>query len=118
MSDSPGKSRTPRAAGQARVARQTRTTTAGHRAQARGERVLLEPATGKRLAALKVERAEAVQEAVRAARKAQGAWALAPVKERQARVRALGAQIVARVDELAEVVSRSSGKTRMDALST
>ena len=118
MSDSPGKSRTPRTDGRARVARQTRTTAAAQRAQARGERVLLEPATGKRLAALKVERAEAVQEAVRAARKAQEAWALAPVKERQARVRALGAQIVARVDELAEVVSRSSGKTRMDALST
>jgi len=123
MSDSAGKSRT---AGPARPAQRRRTTPAAQRAPAgraataRGKAgaVLLEPATGKPLAALKVENAEAVRQAVRAAREAQEAWALAPVRQRQARVRALGARIVARVDELAEVVSRSSGKTRMDALST
>ncbi len=79
---------------------------------------LVEPATGKRLAALKVDGAAAVQAAVRAARKAQEAWAAAPIRERQARVRAMGKELVSRVDELAEVVSRSTGKTRMDALAT
>ncbi|HUJ73714.1 MAG TPA: aldehyde dehydrogenase family protein [bacterium] len=85
---------------------------------ARAATSLLEPATGTPLAALKVQGAEAVRAAVQAARKAQAAWAEAPIRERQARVRAMGAGIVARVDELAHVVSRSTGKTRMDALST
>jgi acyl-CoA reductase-like NAD-dependent aldehyde dehydrogenase len=88
------------------------------RPRARGPAGLLEPATGRRLAALKVESASAVRDAVRAARKAQEAWAGTSIRERQARVRALGREIAARVDELSEVVSRSTGKTRMDALST
>jgi acyl-CoA reductase-like NAD-dependent aldehyde dehydrogenase len=84
----------------------------------RSAKQLVEPATGKRLAALKVDGPAAVRDAVRASRKAQEAWAKTPVRERQARVRAMGREIAARVDELSEVISRSTGKTRMDALST
>ena len=81
-------------------------------------KTLLEPATGRKLAPQKEHDAAHVREAVRASRKAQASWAETPLRERQARARAIGREIVARVDEIALVISRSTGKTRMDALST
>ncbi|HUJ76071.1 MAG TPA: aldehyde dehydrogenase family protein, partial [bacterium] len=84
----------------------------------RAERYLLEPATGQRLARLRVDSAESVMAAARKARIAQATWARLPLRERQRHVRALGREITARADQIAEVVSRSTGKTRMDALST
>ena len=80
--------------------------------------VLLEPATGKRLAARQEHDSASVVEAVRRARAAQQSWAETPIRERMARVRAMGREITARADDLAAVISRSTGKTRMDALST
>jgi succinate-semialdehyde dehydrogenase/glutarate-semialdehyde dehydrogenase len=77
---------------------------------------LMEPATGKRLAALKEHDLSHVKAAVHTAREAQKAWAETPLRERQARVRRMGRVIVERVDQIAEVISRSTGKTRMDAL--
>ena len=82
------------------------------------QKQLVQPATGKRLAELKVQDSGSVRDAVNASRAAQAAWAGTPIRDRQARVRAMGREITARVDELAQVVSRSTGKTRMDALST
>ena len=79
---------------------------------------LLEPATGKRLAALKQHDLAHVKEAVRMAREAQASWAETPLRVRQAHARKMGRAIVARVDRIAEIISRSTGKTRMDALST
>ena len=84
----------------------------------RAARQLLEPATGKRLAPLKEDSAASVTEAVRRARAAQADWALTPVRERTRIARAMGREIVARADEIALTVSRATGKTRMDALST
>jgi acyl-CoA reductase-like NAD-dependent aldehyde dehydrogenase len=81
-------------------------------------KILLEPATGRKLAPQKEHDAAHVREAVRASREAQASWAETPLRERQARVRAMGREIVERVDEIALVISRSTGKTRMDALST
>jgi succinate-semialdehyde dehydrogenase/glutarate-semialdehyde dehydrogenase len=77
---------------------------------------LMEPATGKRLAALKEHDLSHVKAAVHTARESQKAWAETPLRERQARVRRMGRVIVERVDQIAEVISRSTGKTRMDAL--
>jgi acyl-CoA reductase-like NAD-dependent aldehyde dehydrogenase len=85
---------------------------------ARTQKFLLEPATGKRLAALVVHDRASVIDAVRKAREIQRAWAETPLRERQARARAMGKAIVERADEIAEIISRSTGKTRMDALST
>jgi succinate-semialdehyde dehydrogenase/glutarate-semialdehyde dehydrogenase len=79
---------------------------------------LMEPATGKRLAALKEHDLSHVKEAVRKAREAQRAWAETPLRERQARAREMGRIIVERVDQIAEVISRCTGKTRIDALSS
>jgi succinate-semialdehyde dehydrogenase/glutarate-semialdehyde dehydrogenase len=81
-------------------------------------KTLLEPATGRKLAALKEHDLAHVKEAVSRAREVQKAWAETPLRERQARAREMGKVIVARVDTIAEVISRSTGKTRMDALST
>ena len=55
---------------------------------------------------------------MRRAREAQPAWAGCSVRERVAVIRAMRDAIVTRVDDIAAVVSRSTGKTRMDALST
>jgi len=79
---------------------------------------LVEPATGRRLAARKVQNSDAVREAVRASRVAQAAWAQTPLRQRQAHARAMGREITARADELSQLISRATGKTRMDALST
>jgi acyl-CoA reductase-like NAD-dependent aldehyde dehydrogenase len=79
---------------------------------------LVEPATGRRLAAVKEQDIDSVRKAVRASRAAQTLWAQVPLGERQARARAMGREITARVDALAELVSRCTGKTRVDALST
>ncbi len=84
----------------------------------RSAKQLVEPATGRRLAALKEQDAASVRDAVRSSRAAQAAWAGTPLRERQACARAMGREIVRRADELAEIVSRSTGKTRLDALST
>ena len=79
---------------------------------------LVEPATGKRLAVLKKQGLDAVRDAVRASRVTQEAWAWTPLGERQACARALGREIVDRADGLADIVSRSTGKTRLDAMAT
>ena len=88
------------------------------RASRQNAKTLLEPATGKKLASQKAHDLSYVKEAVRKSREAQRTWAETPLRERQARARAMGREIVARVDEIALVISRSTGKTRMDALTT
>jgi len=88
------------------------------RASRQRSKTLVEPATGRKLAPQKEHDIAHVREAVRASRKAQVSWAETPLRERRARARAMGREIVARVDEIALVISRSTGKTRMDALST
>jgi succinate-semialdehyde dehydrogenase/glutarate-semialdehyde dehydrogenase len=79
---------------------------------------LVEPATGRRLAALKEHDPDHVKEKVRTAREAQKAWAETPLRERQAHAREIGRGIVERADLFAQIISRSTGKTRMDALSS
>jgi succinate-semialdehyde dehydrogenase/glutarate-semialdehyde dehydrogenase len=87
-------------------------------ARPRKARSLAEPATGRRLTAVKEHDLAHVKEAVLKAREAQKAWAETPLRERQACAREMGRAIVARVDHIAEVISRCTGKTRVDALST
>ena len=62
--------------------------------------------------------ARKVMEAMRRAREAQPAWAGLALRERAAVIRSMRDVIVARADDIAAVVSRSTGKTRMDALTT
>jgi acyl-CoA reductase-like NAD-dependent aldehyde dehydrogenase len=79
---------------------------------------LMEPATGKRMAALKQHDLSHVKAAVSRARETQNAWARTPLRERQARAREMGRLIVDRADQVAEIISRCTGKTRTDALSS
>ncbi len=55
---------------------------------------------------------------MRKARAAQGGWAAIPVRRRADAVRALAREIAREADEISEVISRATGKTRLDALST
>jgi succinate-semialdehyde dehydrogenase/glutarate-semialdehyde dehydrogenase len=55
---------------------------------------------------------------VEEARAAQARWALLPVARRARYVRAMRNRIAARADGICELIMRTSGKTRMDAMST
>jgi acyl-CoA reductase-like NAD-dependent aldehyde dehydrogenase len=55
---------------------------------------------------------------VKEARAAQARWARLPVKKRAAYVRAMRNRIAARADGICELIMRTSGKTRVDAMST
>lgn len=52
------------------------------------------------------------------AREAQKTWAALPISERKARVLRMRDHVVAHAEELAAIVSRDNGKSRMDALTT
>lgn len=65
-----------------------------------------------------VQTAEDVREAISRARAAQPAWGATPIKERAAAVRKIRDAIVNQADELAGIIARDTGKTRIDALST
>jgi acyl-CoA reductase-like NAD-dependent aldehyde dehydrogenase len=76
------------------------------------------PATGEAIGSTPVDTLEDVRGAVAKARAAQADWAGTPVSERaEALVRVRG-RIVDRADEIAAVISKDSGKTRVDALAT
>ncbi len=79
---------------------------------------LIDPATGARIGWQAAHDPRDVAEAVRRARTAQLLWAEVPVRRRARRVRTMGRLMAARADELAAVINRSTGKTRVDALST
>ncbi|MGO9310717.1 MAG: aldehyde dehydrogenase family protein [Spirochaetia bacterium] len=99
------------------VASRARARGSARTAPSRSAKLLMEPATGRRLASLKEHDLAHVKQAVRKAREAQRAWAETPLRERQARAREMGRAIMARADQIAEIVSRCTGKTRVDALS-
>ncbi len=79
---------------------------------------LKNPATGGIIGQVKRQGAEDLKRAVEAARKAQPAWAALSVKKRMRYIRRVRDRLAARADGVAEVISRSTGKTRVDAMST
>ena len=78
---------------------------------------LKNPATGEKIGPLRVHSVEDLKCAAESARKAQPAWAATDVRKRAALMRVLSTSIASRADEIAEVISRSTGKTRVDAIS-
>lgn len=76
----------------------------------------VEPATGKPLPPIPVMSAEAVRNAIRRARAAQRQWAAAPFPERRKKLLRLNRLILERSDELCDVISRETGKPRIEAL--
>ncbi len=61
---------------------------------------------------------EDVHKAVAGARAAQPIWAAAPLSERVRSLRRVRDYLADNADELAEIISRDNGKTRIDALTT
>ena len=80
--------------------------------------VIRNPATGEVLGPLAVQPPEDLAAAVAAARRAQPAWAALPVRERAARIGRISGLIEERADTIAEVISRTTGKARVDAMRT
>lgn len=65
-----------------------------------------------------MSRKNPLDEIVRSAREAQAAWAQVPVRRRAACVRAMRDRIAARADGICELILKTTGKTRVDALTT
>jgi succinate-semialdehyde dehydrogenase/glutarate-semialdehyde dehydrogenase len=76
------------------------------------------PATGEKLAELPCATPEDVREAVRRARQAQPAWAALPVRARTAVLKRFQQQLCDRREDLAQLISRESGKPTVEALNT
>ena len=88
----------------------------GEGAVPRDRIVCVEPSTRAHLGPVRVDSAEDVAAAVRAARVAQERWREAPFAVRRRVLERLLAHVVDHADELCELVCRVSGKTRENAL--
>jgi len=65
-----------------------------------------------------VDSIDDVRRAIDRARAAQPAWAAVSISDRVAAIKRIRTAIVERADELAEIIARDTGKTRIDALTT
>jgi acyl-CoA reductase-like NAD-dependent aldehyde dehydrogenase len=76
----------------------------------------IDPATGEAIARFACAPSAALAEIAARARQAQAAWAARPPAERARFLRRLGEALYARRKEIAELVSRESGKPRVEAV--
>jgi succinate-semialdehyde dehydrogenase/glutarate-semialdehyde dehydrogenase len=76
----------------------------------------INPATGEPLGEVREQTPDEVRAAVDAARAAQVEWAKVPIVERCKRVRRFAEVLMARADEVIELLVREGGKTRQEAL--
>ena len=76
----------------------------------------VDPATNEVFARFEATRADALPEIFERARAAQQEWSARPLAERCAMLRRLRDAIYARRDEIAEVISRETGKPRIEAI--
>jgi succinate-semialdehyde dehydrogenase/glutarate-semialdehyde dehydrogenase len=81
-----------------------------------GRIVSINPATGERLGDAPDLTADQVRAAVAAARDAQAEWARVPLRDRCDRVRAFAETLMARADDVIDLLVREAGKTRLEAL--
>ncbi|HEX2690951.1 MAG TPA: aldehyde dehydrogenase family protein, partial [Kofleriaceae bacterium] len=81
-----------------------------------GKITSINPATGMPLGEVPDQTAAEVRVAVDAARAAQVAWAAQPVEVRARRVRRFAEVLMARSDEVIDLLVQESGKTRLEAL--
>ncbi len=79
---------------------------------------LINPASGEVTGYVREDSAEDLRRAVEKARAAQAFWQETSFRERARHVFKIRDFIVEQADRIAEVISRSTGKTRVDALST
>jgi len=78
----------------------------------------MDPATGEVFGHSPLHTVEELRAAVERARRVQPAWGALSPRERARRVLPLRDYLVAHADDLAEVIARDNGKTRLDALAT
>ena len=78
----------------------------------------INPATGEIIGKTHENTAEELEHAVALAKAAQHDWALLRFQERAQYLFAIRDYIVENVDKISDVISKNSGKTKMDALST
>ena len=78
----------------------------------------LNPATGEVVGYSSVNTKEELKAAVERARAAQPGWEATPLKERRRAMMRVRDYLASHADELAEIISKDNGKTRVDALVT
>jgi succinate-semialdehyde dehydrogenase/glutarate-semialdehyde dehydrogenase len=76
------------------------------------------PANGELIGEVPLNTIKELHNAVAQAREAQKIWAEIPAKERAKRILKIRRHIVDQADEIAEIISRDNGKTRVDAILT
>ena len=76
------------------------------------------PATGKSIGTFPLHDAAFVREAILRSRAAQAKWAALPLSRRRAAIDRMHRALYERSDEIASIISASSGKTLTDALAT
>jgi len=86
--------------------------------QPAGHTLCRNPATGEILGYSPLTPMDSVEEIVRQARLAQRAWAITPLEERVRAITRVRDYVVAHAEEIAGVIARDNGKTRVDALAT
>ncbi|HPR63981.1 MAG TPA: aldehyde dehydrogenase family protein [Thermoanaerobaculia bacterium] len=77
-----------------------------------------DPATGEVIGNSPLHSTDEVKEAVAASRTAQERWRTMPLRHRVAAMKRVRKILLERADELAEIIARDNGKTRIDALAT
>jgi len=90
----------------------------GVRAKAVRETVSVNPATGEILGTVVEHSVEDLREAVTAARKAQVLWGTTSFSVRAHHVLRIRDYVVEHANRIADIISKDTGKTRFDALST
>jgi len=80
------------------------------------ETVSLDKVTGANIGTSPLHTVEDLSRMLAAARAAQPAWAALPVAERVKRLKQVRSYLIAHLDELATIIARDNGKTRIDAL--
>ena len=78
--------------------------------------ISLNPATGEEIGKTPVTTVEELKVIAKKAATAADQWAAVPIRDRIDKIRRIRRYIVDHTDELAEIVSRDNGKTRVDAL--
>jgi acyl-CoA reductase-like NAD-dependent aldehyde dehydrogenase len=89
-----------------------------NRSKAPGKTVFFNPATGNELGSVSNTDLSKISEMINTARTAQLQWASLPFKERKRHILKIRDYIVKNSDRIAGVISKNSGKTRIDALAT
>ncbi len=80
--------------------------------------VCVDPATGEVIGHSPLDTAEDARKAIERAHEAQPAWAALPVNQRVRALRRVRTYIIEHAEEIATTISRDTGKTRSDAMTT